>query len=602
MKQGAFNARWTTPDEVARTFVPTPHFQTLTHSTHTLLLGPRGCGKTTLLKMLTEKALRVWRTERAPAEKKPRFDYPQFEALYFASDIRWTYEVLEIERHYHIGRDETERIQRIMVSCAVLHEIVSKAKQKTYYNDELQADIAESIIEFWGIPNTVPHYRDIQRTLRKIVFDLRGALNYKNKSRIDEIIDACPPGFYGHALDVPIGTCNILSESIHNYPVGHRWALCYDELEISPSWLQKEVLESLRSVEQEFLLKLTWSPMLPVGFRSAPERSEDFTAIRLWYSHVQDSRNFCERMSKQYLENRFERNAPSPRVFLGTSMFAREEDPKETDDVYNRHSSIYKEFKSLASVDSTFRKALAVHQVNPDDPYSDKAEIRNTLFRKIKPTVLLRNAFWSGERLRSRKFVILFAGTELVYSMSEGNPRRLLGLMTGMYDRWLEKQTTHNTGEPFVLNKIQARVLNSAARRFVAYIASAVHDQEFEPAEDQSLYSFVSAIGEHFKTQILGPQFQIDPTGSFLVEEDVDAHRRKLIIKGLTIGALVYIGRSEEDIPTRVEGARFRLTFMLSPIYRLPVRNNRVVTLSTILEGANQDQLTLFDRGREVQS
>jgi len=56
----SFNARNYTPSQVAETFISSEDFETLWRNEHTVLLGPRGSGKTTLFKMLTVQALYSW--------------------------------------------------------------------------------------------------------------------------------------------------------------------------------------------------------------------------------------------------------------------------------------------------------------------------------------------------------------------------------------------------------------------------------------------------------------------------------------------------------------------------------------------------------------
>src|SRR5439155_18979670 len=91
---GAFNARWLTPEDIARAFVPTTPFKALVKVQHSLLMGPRGCGKTTLLKMLTRPAQTIWWRERVPLfPALAEYPTPDFEAIYIPSDIRWSYEL-----------------------------------------------------------------------------------------------------------------------------------------------------------------------------------------------------------------------------------------------------------------------------------------------------------------------------------------------------------------------------------------------------------------------------------------------------------------------------------------------------------------------------
>ena len=53
----SFNARNYTPAQVAATFIPNDDYRLLWRNEHTVVLGPRGSGKTTLFKMLTVQAL-----------------------------------------------------------------------------------------------------------------------------------------------------------------------------------------------------------------------------------------------------------------------------------------------------------------------------------------------------------------------------------------------------------------------------------------------------------------------------------------------------------------------------------------------------------------
>ena len=53
----SFNARALEPADVARTFIPPDHYSDVLKRAHTLVVGPRGSGKTTILKMLQAPAL-----------------------------------------------------------------------------------------------------------------------------------------------------------------------------------------------------------------------------------------------------------------------------------------------------------------------------------------------------------------------------------------------------------------------------------------------------------------------------------------------------------------------------------------------------------------
>jgi type IV secretory pathway VirB4 component len=79
-----YNARFLDPSAVARSFiVPDSVFTLLCKDENSLVIGPRGSGKTTLMKMLRPSALRTWEHER----KRNYIDSISFSAVYVASDF-----------------------------------------------------------------------------------------------------------------------------------------------------------------------------------------------------------------------------------------------------------------------------------------------------------------------------------------------------------------------------------------------------------------------------------------------------------------------------------------------------------------------------------
>src|SRR4051794_35756825 len=83
----SFNAKNSSQEEVAETFVSSPDFFNLARNNHTFVLGPRGCGKTTMFKMLTTAAMANWK----PSTKKEKLLHQNmpFIAIYFPSDELW---------------------------------------------------------------------------------------------------------------------------------------------------------------------------------------------------------------------------------------------------------------------------------------------------------------------------------------------------------------------------------------------------------------------------------------------------------------------------------------------------------------------------------
>jgi hypothetical protein len=93
----SFNARALSPESVARTFIPSEKFAELAARCHSIVIGPRGSGKTSLLKMLQTTALETWNHEEA-GEYRSRIDYT---GVFIATDISWKEQLRSIG-HPHL--------------------------------------------------------------------------------------------------------------------------------------------------------------------------------------------------------------------------------------------------------------------------------------------------------------------------------------------------------------------------------------------------------------------------------------------------------------------------------------------------------------------
>ena len=141
----------------------------------------------------------------------------------------------------------------------------------------------------------------------------------------------------------------------------------------------------------------------------------------------------------------------------------------------------------------------------------------------------------------------------------------------------------------------QAKVLAAASSRFCALMKAVPTDKGQGGTVQMTLYDFLDRIGKSFQRVILSDHFAPDPPGSFTVEPGISREYRKLIERGVEEGALVFVGRASHEIPRAVVGSRFRLTFLISPSYKLPMRNLKKRSLGEVLSKYNPDQLKFED-------
>jgi hypothetical protein len=594
----AFNARWLRSEEVGRTYVPMPQYRKLIRHGSSILMGPRGCGKTTLLKMLTPAALSAWENERGGDKDSDEIPRPSFYAIYVPSDTRWSYELaLNIGTEDIYGK--TEGAQRALVASTALIEM-TRAFEAIIGSDSSSVRVCEELIRRFRIPNASSSFSDVRLGLSEIQGDVRAALNGSGEP-LPLVLKRLASSMIAHVLDGPSLAVSVFEEVVPKSLQPQSWALCYDELEIAPEWLQRELLGAVRSSDQRFILKLTWSPVLPGTLKGKAEHDNDYGIIRLWHSHVRDAEKFCDSLTRRFLESRIGDNAAPDSIF-GSSLLASDDDGTgegvEEEDRYSRGSQFYLAAKALAEVDVAFKKVLNERGIDPNDPYIETGKERDKFIRKIRPTVFFREAFWRPERLRSRKAPHLYWGKQVIYAMSDGNPRWLIGLLNDLVDRMNALSEDNRR----MSERDQATVLSAASNRFDLLIRATVSRKEQpQTSEASRLHDLVEKLGEYFRSCLMEDVFPIDEAGSVLVEDDIPNEICELIEHALEIGALVFVGKTQDAVVQDIRGSRFRLTFMLAPAYRKLLRNGYEVGLRTALR-VNDDkrqQKIAFERGKE---
>jgi energy-coupling factor transporter ATP-binding protein EcfA2 len=177
----SFNARNYTPKQVSETFIRNRDYDDLWRNEHTVVLGPRGSGKTTLFKMLTVQAIYSWKDQMAAGLRKER----PFTAIYVPTDMHWHHQLKHIQEHLKEAPRFSAVASRAAVTTSILMAIVKTFLDRLYYeglqNAENEANICRGLIKEWLLPPTLPcltlvvlalkaRISEIRRTINQIVF------------------------------------------------------------------------------------------------------------------------------------------------------------------------------------------------------------------------------------------------------------------------------------------------------------------------------------------------------------------------------------------------------------------------------------------------
>lgn len=609
----SFNARHLDPASVAKSFVPSSHFDQLAGNYHSLLIGPRGSGKTTLLKMLQPKAIEAW---EHPQARKIRSKV-SYSGVFIPSDLSWGAQIealgygkLTPENHRTLSiATFTTHVLRSLIETMLARatrqrDSNTRPFRRVKLSNEGESNLVAEISQSWKIEPTIPSLLSLKHALRARLSEIRllgnkGALTDQNEFR-DQLrnIDY----LHLHFID-SVSTAVELFNDYVNEPDA-KWALLFDELETAPEWIQDELIRALRSVDERLLIKLAISPIsenvrLILESSLSPAPGQDLRPVRLWYAEKKMGYAFCRDLWNFMAAAKGFPNL-DPDEALGESYFDPENDyRRRKTDVYGVEGKWTERFKSLASRDRSFLSYLNSKNLSVDRMDKVPVPIRDKIIRKVAPIVAVREYFRSHDEnpqtKRSRKSHELYTGAESLFAITEGNPRWFIGIV----DRLLSELRENSRNVPKVL---QASEVQGVSQRFLAMLRISPVDVSHQIGHRYGLVDLLDHIGEYFFQRVVVDSFAPEPPLSFIVDNNVDDRAIALLATALNRGAILYIPDDEsESALTSLRGKRFRLSYMLAAHYGLPLRLGKETSLSKILAGAvsgainTQTNASLFD-------
>ena len=148
----------------------------------------------------------------------------------------------------------------------------------------------------------------------------------------------------------------------------------------------------------------------------------------------------------------------------------------------------------------------------------------------------------------------------------------------------LEKVELDKFGNPKPISiENQASVINDKSRKFSAYIKGIPESINTDEKGYISLFGVIKKIGEFFYDSIVTSETTLDPPGSFVIDSNVDDSYVNLLKVALDHGIIVLVDPFTETIESSLREKRYRLSYMLAPAFKLPLRLYSSVNLTSVL-------------------
>lgn len=603
-----FNAKAMSYAEVARTFVPSTKFTHLAGAWNSVLVGPRGGGKTTLLKMLSAEGQDAWTVPSAEPHKKTL----GYTGIYVPSDIAWGTMLESLkkagqEEHVGILFSEAAFVTHVLLAVAAgierhvtLHPVRRPEQVADTPEDTnilpTQAELEwaiESIAAMWRVKPMSLSPASLVYALRLRLLDIKRDANLL--AQLGGSGSGAPTQDY-LGMDMLESASQALQafDAIYQRP-DHRWCLLLDEFEVAPMHLQTTVLAAMRaSGAQKILLKVALAPCGPdllyeQQSSAPPSQINDVQQVELWYADKAEASEFCQQVFLSRSNSYPALSGKAPNEVFGTSAYAVVDDSAETEQIslFSQASSkdrkrVADQFQSLAEKDASFVEFLQRKQIDlsqelgmqPSDPHG------NTM-RKIAPLVAFRNAYRGksvGGKRGVKPFNTAYSGWESISAISEGNPRWLIGLITRILAQSDQRQFPVPTPQ-------QTAAVQWNCQRYAEMLQAVANEQFGSIKTSTPVYDVLSKIGEYFHTRLVTTSFVEDPPMSFIVDDHVSDDVEHALRIAVNHGAIVCFEAAADVGGFRtLRGRRFRLTYLLAPVFKLPMRKSKSVLLSTILE------------------
>lgn len=586
----AFNAKYLDPEKVANGFIYSAQFEELAGPYHAVLIGPRGSGKTTLLKMLHPAALSIWNHQHANRYRN-NIDYS---GVFVASDISWSHQLNALG----YGRLPPDLHRALTVACFTTHVLISLLQtmiwrgnpgpgfRKVEISTRLEEAIAMELATLLQVKPQLRTFLSLRQALRTRLTEIRMLANQAVIAAPIESAEIVAQRAFIHFdfLDIASNSISLFNDAVNEG--SGRWAFLFDELETAPSWIVSQLFGSFRVCDPKVFLKLAISPVSREAIdvlRSAngPAEAHDHRQIKLWYSDRVDARPFCEELwksltTKAGLE-------VSARDALGASEF-EPTTPRESRvrSPYGKGGRWHRVFSELASKDRSFRAFLNVKQVNLEDGDLPSRISRDQVLRRAAPIAAVKNFYLHKEQsgkinARKRKTSTLYAGAESIFTISEGNPRWLIALITPLVAHMKERR------ENRVPKHVQARTIDETADRLIALLRTTPIPLGFAPRHMEGLDKIVERIGTYLHSELMERNFRLDPHLCVTVDKTAPPGVMELLSAGLNRGAVMLVESDTSlSVVEALPGATLRLSYLLAARFGLPLRLGKAVSLSKV--------------------
>ncbi len=578
----SFNARTLTNEQLCKSFIISEDFKELASTNHTILIGPRGSGKTTLVRMLQAEALDIWCDPQAQSFRES----VTFSGVFVPTDRFWKTQY----QHIRDSQTHSRKLEALLLSTFTYHtlerltdtlEYRTKRSKRNFKPINIsktdECELVKELAELWCVTPKIPSIRSLETSItakKKEITDYITGVYFNSG-----LVEVMPKTIGGEITSILGSSIRIINAYINER--GHKWGFLFDELELAPEEIIQPLVDSMRGGAEDLILKLSLSPYhknLSVTVNSdSSMNKQDVSFINLTGKSEKSGLDFSKR--------------------LCSSIFKKNDLEKMISHYFKVPGDISTEkvFSELSEKDPTFREYLDNKKIiiSNISAYTEKDKAPNV--RKIKFVAYLRNYYIKKGRMASRKRCPdYYAGFDNLCKAMEYNPRMLIGLVNNLlpYAKTVDSIAVSQQLKALedIFNSYKA-LLNTIAIRS-------------ENDRFASIFDLVHEIASFFGWEIVQPEFIPEPKGTLTFEKEANSDFLDAVGLALNAGALITDADRKEPIHNLedLKDARCRLSHIFSHKYHLLFAKSREIELSDLLSESQTGRKLALSKAKKVES
>jgi len=580
----SFNARNATPQQIAETFVVPEYFEQVAAYNNLVLVGPRGLGKTTIMKVLTASGLRFLHQRPDLNGLLSRMDF-NYIPIYVPAESIWRGNAQSITGALGEEHERDHVLNGLFVDHC-LHQLVTSFEDAIVHSEPDQpaeqcpwmislSESDEKLIcnecsAFWGLPRMQNSFVGLKLSLLQRSNEYRASISsLPDRTALDRVLSYQKHDF----LLMLKGFFDVVG-SIRE---GIRWSVCFDEMEIAPKRVLAQLYENLRSFDQRAVLKFSLFPYIDFYSleqrKSASERGpvdgQDFHTVILANKFANPDYN----LARQLVSNECAAAGTSLAdlsTYLNSSTSINRGTRKFTGRGFERNYVAIHEMAGQAGDKSyiDYMKKNGIQKAGDLDGVIGEKK-RAQLIRKTAPIAEIRSYYLvkggknadSNSRRTSSKGFGYYHGFDQILCLTEGNPRAIKYYVTDLL-RSFDRQENSAVA--------QNRAISRNVDRFRALVSAHTFSIKVVNEQTHAPLQLVDILGDALSEVLLGPQFQPEPALSYEVK-GLNSRLNDALVLAINSGALIVDQTSGgKQLIFDLEGCRFRLSHRLAPFYKLP--------------------------------